>query len=695
MRFMDGKRTLARLGLVAALIGVEIYLARDLTSSSAVQGYTATQSYSIAPPRRAKIKQVHVDLGASVRQGDVIAQLDTTEIENELEAANAERAFAAAEMKAEAARLRFDSANLARRFATTRESASATLANAEAEAHTAAAELAAIDRELVEQSDLVEKKLANAEVLNTLQLKRAALAKQVDAAANVLRVLRGNANAAAKRSEALPAASDDDQLAPLQARLSAAELRIAQLTRERDGLALRAPADGVIDALPLHAGDLAAPELPVATLVAPDAMRVVACIPESRSRALEPGLEADITSTFDKTTATGAVESVTGTIGPLPPRCQPPGSKVTLMGRVAIVALDEPMGGLPGQTQLVKISARRRPLGKQPRPAPPPPQTTPPTPSAPPATVPGPEQPAVLTVPSELYARSRFEPSGLVWVPSLDRYIVVSDDTGLPKSDDHAPWLFTMSAAGVVDKQPLVVAGLGEVSDLESITVDAAGGLWLMASQSESKKGKRPEARRRLAHVVIAKTGELRADHVIDFLMLLEAAPPQTRAALGVLDTQSLDIEGMAYSNGALYLGLKAPTDTDGRAMIWKVAAPDKLLVGDLAGAQLSVWARVKLSVQADGRGTAGGIADMAFFDADTLVIAVTASGVNPQTQAGAIYTIKATGGDVTARHVRTFADGKPEGVAITPGGKALAVTFDRGKDAPQWVVIPADQLKK
>ncbi|MBL9017241.1 MAG: biotin/lipoyl-binding protein, partial [Myxococcales bacterium] len=120
---MDGKRTLARLGLVAALIGVEIYLARDLTSSSAVQGYTATQSYSIAPPRRAKIKQVHVDLGASVRQGDVIAQLDTTEIENELEAANAERAFAAAEMKAEAARLRFDSANLARRFATTRESA--------------------------------------------------------------------------------------------------------------------------------------------------------------------------------------------------------------------------------------------------------------------------------------------------------------------------------------------------------------------------------------------------------------------------------------------------------------------------------------------------------------------------------------------------------------------------------------------
>lgn len=696
MRFMDGKRTLARAGLVVALIGVEIYLARDLTSSAAVQGYTATQSYSIAPPRRAKIKQVHVELGATVRQGDVIAQLDTTEIENELEAANAERAYAAASMKAEAARLRFDSANLERRFATTKESANAELASAEATAHTAAAELAAIDAELVEQTDLVEKHLANAAVLNTLQLRRAALAKQVDAASSVLRVLRGNANAAAKRSDSVTS-SDDDQLAPLQARLSAAELRIAQLTRERDGLALRAPADGVIDALPLHAGDLSAPELPLATLVAPDAMRVVACIPEARARALEPGLEADITSTFDKTHATGAIESVTGTIGPLPTRCQPPGSKVTLMGRVAIVALDEPMGGLPGQTQLVKISARRRPLDKQPKPpAPPQPSTrqgssTPPAP----AVVPGPEVPTALTVPSELLARSRFEPSGLVWIPALDRYVIVSDDTGLPKTDDHAPWLFTMSAAGVVDKQPLVVAGVDQLNDVESIAVDAAGGLWLMASQSESGKGKRPESRRRLAHVVIAKTGELRADKVIDFVTLLDAAPPALRASLGVLDSTTLDIEGMAYRDGALFLGLKAPTDTDGRAMIWKVAAPDKLLAGDLAGAQLSVWARVKLSVQADGRGVPAGIADMAFFDADTLAIAVTASGFNPQTQAGAIYTVKASGGDLTARHVRTFPGEKPEGLAVVPGGKALAVTFDRGKDAAQWVVIPADQLIK
>jgi hypothetical protein len=129
--------------------------------------------------------------------------------------------------------------------------------------------------------------------------------------------------------------------------------------------------------------------------------------------------------------------------------------------------------------------------------------------------------------------------------------------------------------------------------------------------------------------------------------------------------------------------------------MIWKVAAPDKLFAGDLAGAKVSVWGQIKLSVQADGRSVPGGIADMAFFDDDTIAIAVSASGLDPQTQAGAIYTVKATGGELTARHVRTFPGGKPEGVAVAPGGKGLAVLFDRGKDTALWVSIPADQLNK
>lgn len=687
MRFMDGKRTLLRFGLVASLIGAELYLARDLTSHAAVSGYTATTSYSIAPPRRAKITRLAVDLGATVHAGDVIAQLDTTEIENELEAANAERTYAAAELVAETARLRRDSMNLEQKLASGSEKASAALATAEATAHTAAAELAAIDAELVEQSDLVAKHLANVSVLNTLQLRRAALAKQVDAASSVLRVLRGNVTAATRRTEGLPS-SDDDQLAPLQARIHAADVRIAQLTRERDGLSLRAPADGVIDALPLHAGDLSAPELPVATLVAPDALRVVACIPEARSKDIAAGMETAITSTYDRTTGTGEIESVTGTIGPLPARCQPPGSKAVLMGRVAIVALDAPMGGLPGQTQLVEIGARRKPHDRAPS------TPAPTTPRAPEPTAARADAPVALRVPSELLARSRFEPSGLGWVAALDRYVVVSDDTGTKNENDHAPWLFTMTADGAVDAPPLVVSGIAELDDVESIAVASDGALWLLASQSVSQKGKRPAARRQLVHVTFGKSGGLVADRVVDFAGLLDAAPAPVRVALGVPDTRSLDIEGMALHDGALYLGLKAPVDGDGNALIWRVGEPEKLLAGDLVGAKLGLWSRVKLTVEADGRTVPAGIADMVFWDADTLVLGVTASGIDAKTQAGAVYVATPAGGALVPRHVRTFAGEKPEGLARTPTGDALAVVFDRGSAPAMWVRIPAAELK-
>lgn len=679
---MDGKRTLGRIALVGSLIGVELYLARGLTSRAAVPGYTATSSYSIAPPRAARVREVAATLGTSVKAGDVIARLDTTDVDNELEIASAERRIAAAALVAETARLRRDSLTLTRRFSTYSERATADLASAEASAHTAAAELAAVDAELVEQTDLVSKHLADASILRTLQLRRAALAKQVDAASNVLGVLRGNANAAKGRMGETEGGADD-QLAPLQARLQAADLKIAQLGREREGLTLRAPADGVIDLLPLHAGDLAAPQTPVATLVAPDARRVVTCIPEARASGIEPGLEADITSTVDRVETTGEVESITGTIGPLPPRCQPPGSKIQLMGRVAIITLDEPAGGLPGQTQMVRFSARRRPRQRpvDPPPAPPPADAA--------AAVDG---PALLAVPKEL-ADDRLEPSGIVWMPALDRFVIVSDDTGPRSGNGHPPWLFTMSADGKLDPAPLVVTGVDELDDLESITTDGKDGLWVLASLSTSQRGKRPASRRRLAHLAIDKSGAVRADQVIDLGGMLDGSAPAVRASLGVDDARVLDIEGMTSHAGALYLGLKAPLDGNRHAIIWKIATPAKLASGDLEAAGISRWATLAMTVDADGRSVPGGIADLMFWDDDTLVVSATASGIDAKDQDGAIYVGRPAPGEIALRRIRTFSSEKPEGLARGPKG-SLVVVFDRGNKPPMWTQLPESALR-
>lgn len=682
MRLMDGKRTLARLAVVGLLVGVEVYLARGLTSPASVQGYTATSSYSIAPVRAARIKELVVTLGAPVNAGDVIARLETSTIEDELATANAERRIAAGAMAAEAARLRRDSVDRERRFASGTERASADLVSAEATAHTAAAELAAIDAELVEQTDLVSKHLADASRLNNLQLKRAALAKQVDAATAVLRTLRGNAAAATKRTVGIEGDTEtEDRLAPLQARIQAADLRISQLVHERDELTLRAPATGVIDALPLRAGDLASPQTPVAVLVAQDSRHVVACIPEFSGNTVEIGVEANVLSVVDRTGATGAVDSITSAISPLPARCQPPGLKTPLMGRVAIISLDEPLGGLPGQTQRVTFSARRRPHDRT---------TTPPVPTSPRT---GELQPVELTVPNEL-AELNFEPSGMVWSAALDRYLIVSDDTGARRGDRHPAWLYTMTSRGVVDPQPLVIAGVDELNDLESIAADGRG-FWVLASQSTSQRGNRPPARRRLAHLIVEPgatidQAHVRADRVLDLGTLLDKASPELRAELGI--ASSLDIEAMAFRGGALYLGLKSPVDGAGRAVIWRIGAPDKLAEGNLAEAKLALWSTIKLTVDLAGKPVPAGFSDLIFWDDDTLVFAVTASSEGGA-EDGAVYVAKVADKVLSPRRIQTFSRLKPEGLARNPKGD-LAVVFDRGHQTPMWIELSANMLR-
>lgn len=679
MRFMDGYRTALRLGLVVALAATELYLARRISTSSNVVGYTLSRSYTIAPERRAKLKALAVQLGATVAAGQTIAELDPTELDNAIDAARAERDQAIAEIKAQLARLGRDSVDVVRRFASGTERAAAQLATAEAAARTAAAELAAVEAEIAAQRELVDRHLANIAVMNSLELRRAALAKQVDAADHTLAVLRDNASAAAERSARVDTAPGvDSVIAPLEARVRGAELHIEQLERERAGLVLHAPVDGVIDQLPLHPGDLAGPDVPVATVVASDNHRVVACVPEAHASAIEVGGAAELTSAFDHARGEGEIESLTSEIAPLPTRCQPPGSKLVAMGRLAVVALDRPLAGLPGQTQLVHFAARRRARA-----------------AAPPAMNPvvGAEPPAVpLKVPGTLLGRTRFEPSGLVWVAAIDRYLIVSDDTGFPDRDDHAPWLFTMTRDGAVDPRPLVVAGIPALDDLEAITADDDGKIWLLSSQSLSKHGKRPAARQELVRITIGPGGA-EVDAGVTLAALLARAPEPVRAALGVPDLRTLDIEAIAARGGALYLGLKAPVDGDGRAQIWRVGAPERLLAGDLAGAQLTRWSTLGLLVEADGRSVPGGIADMMFLDDHTLIVSATASGLDPRHQTSVVAIAELAAGQMQPRIVRRFAGLKAEGLARAPGGDALAIVFDRGAEAALWTRLPIREL--
>ena len=453
-------------------------------------------------------------------------------------------------------------------------------------------------------------------------------------------------------------------------RLRLLDAEISALSDKSAVLKLTAPFAGVIETVDGKVGDAVSTSTRVATVVAKDAGNVVACVPEARLGDVHVGTKADVHTTSGERQRSGVVASLTLAVSPLPPRCQPVG-KAQVLGRVALVLLD-PLENTPdlapGQGVVVTFGG-----------------SSPDKPVAPaPATRPA-SAPALMQVPAALSALSRFEPSGLVWVESRSRFVVESDETGV--GDAHDPLLFTMNRDGVVDPQPLVVEGVKHLDDVEAVAAAERGALWLLSSQSVSEKGGRPKAREQLLHLV-PSASSYKVDAKVRVAPLLEAASASVRASLGVVDVDALDLEGVAYRGGALYIGLKAPVDEDGRALIWRVAAPDRLLAGDLAGAGVTVWGRLSMSVEIGGSTVPGGIADMVFVDDKTLLVGATASGLSGKHQTGALYEVSVTADELVARPLRTFPDLKPEGVALSPNPGHAMVVFDRGKATPMWVDV-------
>jgi biotin carboxyl carrier protein len=436
--------------------------------------------------------------------------------------------------------------------------------------------------------------------------------------------------------------------------LRTVDTRLEELAEKRDGLRLKAPSDGMIESIEAHPGDVVTADTPVANVVTADTRHVIACVPEQRIGEVDIGTVAVVHASVGNHQAQGTVESLTPAVAELPARCQPTVAKPRLFGRLAVITLDHAEALMPGESEMISFGARKSTI-------------------APHTAAIEPAAPGLIDVPPEIVAVSRVEASGLVWVPSLQRYVVVSDET----DDRHSPWLFTMSRRGVIDPEPMVIENISELDDIESIAAGDNGALWVMASQSVSERGKRPRARQVLARLVPEGAG-YKVDQKVH---LFELLTPEVARELGVDKLDDLDIEGLAWHGGALYIGLKSP-----RAVIWKVDAPDKLLAGDVTS--IHPWGTPTMTVNVDGRPVPAGISDMTFVGDHALLVTATASNMNAKRQDGALFYVTEAGGKLTALQMQTFSDLRPEGVTMSPDAGHAVIVFDRGKEAPLWTTI-------
>lgn len=675
------------------VMGTAGWLWLDLRTGSA-RGYVEGISYGITAPASGRVAEVTVRPGQRVVAGEVIARLDDAELAAELDVLEVRRRRVEAELQAVEAQTRLRVGDSSRGAEESIDSAELARQQARADRSVRAARLAELDAQIGAVRRLVDQRMTDRRELVELEVERAALRKQIEVDDGIIRRLDGGVAAARERRLGVPADATERAMAPLRVQLE--ELRAEQevLARRRDALALRAPGPGEITAVHLRPGEVAVAGAVLATLTSSAATSVdgrpivLMCASEDEAASIAVGEAVRLTPPGGGSSLPGHVQRLAPAVAELPRRCwRDP--RVPQWGRAVYVIADEPVSLLPGQTFAIERTGRpsahaddaaSNAIEPTPSPGEPLSTTMPKTPSA---------RPLAMLVPAALRARTRFEPSAIAWWSARARYLVASDDTGLPDGDERIPWLFTMDAEGSVDPTPLVLEGLAAIDDLESLALAPEGGLYLLASQSRSRKGKRRAARRLFAHVALSDTGA-RVTASVELVTRLEAAGDEVLAALGLPDTDALDVEGMTpTAAGGLLLGLKGPLTPDDAAIVWHLPRPQQLLAtGDPGQAGLVRWGHLPLTVTADGEHVPAGIAELLELPDGSLLVAATAAGADdPATQDGALYHVA----DPTAapQRVRTFPGLKPEGLALAPGGDAIVVAFDTGDATPLWMELP------
>lgn len=297
-------------------------------------------------------------------------------------------------------------------------------------------------------------------------------------------------------------------------------------------------------------------------------------------------------------------------------------------------------------------------------------------------------EPQPVSVPARLgAATSPPELSGLVWSPALERYLVVSDDTGLEDSrTNHAPFVLAMSADGRLDDAPVPIVGLDALNDAESICAGPLGTFFLLTSHSPNRQGRTKRARRQLLHLDLDLVG--RSLKVRGQADLTQLQGGRLLARAGPTGELPLDLEAVSYRDGALYVGLKSPLSSKGEGLILRIDdAVAQLAKGRVRAASVSRWAALALCPEA----ACEGVSDLAWLPDGSLLLVANAPKGGPADGGGSLWRFK-PGGEPEL--LRRFPGLKPEGVTLS-AKPSVVIVFDGHGEAPLWLELKVPPFAK
>jgi HlyD family secretion protein len=244
----DRQRTIAWLLCMTALV-LPACREKAATGNSRVSGQVEATEVQVAPEVGGRVLDIPVAEGNRVKTGDVMARLDTRDVDLALQRAQAERAAAEAQLRLLQAGSRPED-----------------IRQAEAQASAAASDVAAAQADLAS----AEKDLQRFEQLlqsnSGSQKQRDDAATRRDVARDRVASARARADAAREAVARLRAGARREEIDAARARVDAVDAQIAALQKNKADATVLAPIDGIVSERLLDPGEMAAPRGPIVVL---------------------------------------------------------------------------------------------------------------------------------------------------------------------------------------------------------------------------------------------------------------------------------------------------------------------------------------------------------------------------------------------------------------------------------------------
>lgn len=259
------------------------------TGSARVSGQVEATEVQVAPEVGGRVLEIPVAEGNRTKKGDLIARLDTRDVDLALQRAQADRAAADAQLRLLQAGSRPED-----------------IRQAEAQAMAAASEAAAAQTDLAS----AEKDLQRFEQLlqshSGSQKQRDDAATRRDLARDRVASARARADAAREGVARLRAGARREEIDGARARVAAVDAQIAALEKNKADATVLAPIDGIVSERLLDPGEMAAPRAPIVVLTDLDRAWAEVFVDEPQVPRLKLGQPA--------TVFTDAGDSIPGTI---------------------------------------------------------------------------------------------------------------------------------------------------------------------------------------------------------------------------------------------------------------------------------------------------------------------------------------------------------------------------------------------